>query len=520
MIHPFDWPALALGQQTPLTHIRFERGVWGKAHAARTDYRWLALSADFEKRPGRALEAELLLGSEDRPTRTVLWRSLLKDRCYAVVCYPSQAVDAAGRQDFLEKQIFEWRRPAEVPAALGALLLLPRVNGLTDEIWWEQRMALADPESVLPIKPADHEPISCDEQSLGAVIERGLTFLRQAVDEKALERLYLDLLAKKRPAGLVGVREPLPPEALAALLLPLPRPLADQISLAGWIPSSRSLLTDLAERWDVLVLPAETNLPSETSADETLRFQAWKMAQQIHTTDPSLLPELFAAEAAPTVITVPPRHPEKEESPPLSFPKAVRPDLQRPGCKLDLQPPPQGQGSEILRNLYEFARDPDRRWLNPDDMRQRWGGDVRPLNTETARDLFVSWVQGTHDQKPPYAHEEQWKVKVDLLRSAALVLCPDPLTFRRVGVPTSRHIPALFFGLVLHGNRRDELGKLGEKALRDMLEQSLSCQASQWTRGVHSWLALWRTQTRVRQPNIEALIGDTLKAHPADFGRP
>ena len=51
------------------------------------------------------------------------WRTLA-DQCFALVSYPSRAIDTAGRSSFLEKQVLAWRRPIGIPAALGALLLL------------------------------------------------------------------------------------------------------------------------------------------------------------------------------------------------------------------------------------------------------------------------------------------------------------------------------------------------------------------------------------------------------------
>ena len=237
------WPALLSPSPLPAV-LPYERAVWGKVHAADSDFRWIARSSDLEDAEPE-LKSQISLGAEERPVTAQLWRNL-GGRCYAVGLYPSRAKDTAGRTDFLEKQVLAWERlpdrgrtpELDIPAALGALLLLPRVAALGDVIWWGRSAGKpwSNPGFSLSIDPAAHEPLPVGKEELAAAIERGVEALRGAVPEPQLAGLYDQILARRRPACLTGLQPPLPPEALGALLLPLPRELADSLSLAGWIP--------------------------------------------------------------------------------------------------------------------------------------------------------------------------------------------------------------------------------------------------------------------------------------------
>ena len=78
-----------------------ERGIWGKAHGARSDFRWLARSAGFARRHAD-LGRRLNLGLEDRPRAFAAWRRSAIPAT-AVAAYPSRATDAAGRAAFPRK---------------------------------------------------------------------------------------------------------------------------------------------------------------------------------------------------------------------------------------------------------------------------------------------------------------------------------------------------------------------------------------------------------------------------------
>jgi hypothetical protein len=488
------WPALQLDPEPLPPVAEYERGVWGKVHGAPTDFRWIARTAGF----GRAhanLQMQLSLGGEDIPARFPAWRNV-GDRCYAISSYPSRAIDAAGRRDFLEKQVLEWRRPPNVPAALGALLLLPRAAAWTDAIWWDRYAGelWTQPEIFLRIDDADHQPLAIDEDELGVAIERGRQQLREAVSADALAQLYDRLLAGQRPALLAGLPQPLPPEALAVVLLPLPRELADRISLAGWIPSDRPVFTDLASRWDVLALAAAGSASSSSDV-------ARRMADTLLATEPAQRPPVVVEERRPSDLVI-------EATPIVSAPQRAVPF--RPGVRLDLAAPEPG-APPILTELYEFAVSADRRWLTP-EMLERPARAAR-LDGSAAR-LLASWVHQVSKAKPAYAHAEQWSVKVDLLRSAAIVLAPDAATVQAVGVPAGdSRVPALFFGLLLRKrHEREELAALGDDALRQLVRQSTTCRASRPTRdSVRGWLEQWQKDTP-RDLSVRELLADALAA--------
>ena len=80
--------------------------------------------------------------------------------------------------------------------------------------------------------------------------------LAQAVTEDAVAELYAALLAGRRAVSLRGLVSPLPPAALAALLLPLPREIADAISIAGWLPASGlspAAREEVQVKWDLVL---------------------------------------------------------------------------------------------------------------------------------------------------------------------------------------------------------------------------------------------------------------------------
>lgn len=434
MIASKDWPALLRGSSPHV--LECERGVWGKAHGAPTDFRWLAQSAGFDRdRP--SLPRELSLGGEDVLAQFQAWRNL-GDRCYAMTCYPSRAIDASGRRGFLEKQVLEWHRPSHVPAALGALLLLPRAAALTDAVWWDRDDVMElryEPHAVLLI--AKPEATVVDEEELAETIERGREALRKTLGSKSLQQLYDQLLAGRAPSYLSGLHEPLSPEALAALLLPLPRELADRISIAGWVPTDRPSFEDLGNRWEVL------------TADRSVAPIAPEKAHP-------LVQMLLNADV---------RGDAKEARQPLA-PRASEGNVQpfRPGTTLELRAP-DADAPPFLRELYAFANARDRRWLDPASLRcagrGSWG------------ELLCEWVATVRDSKPPYADREQWTAKVDLLRSAAIVLAPFPSTLRAIGMPDEKsRVPALLFGLALMKSDWKVLLGLGESSLGPLVEQS------------------------------------------------
>lgn len=242
------WPAL-LGPLPP--RLRYERGIWGKAHGAGSDFRWLARSAGFAR--GHAdLGRRLNLGLEDRPRPFTAW-AVAGRNGYAVAAYPSRAADAAGRSGFLEKQVLEWGRGGDEPAVVGALTLGAVAAELDGAEWWSHHREAdwSDPDFALPLSSGDD---ATSPEALADSLTAGLAELRRGTGEDALTELYAALFDQRHPACLHSA-EPLPPRALACLLLPLPRELADRLSLTAWLPSRRYTLAELGRRWDVIAGP-------------------------------------------------------------------------------------------------------------------------------------------------------------------------------------------------------------------------------------------------------------------------
>ena len=273
------WPALEGGSLPP--RIDYERGVWGKLPGSPSDFRWIAATAAFPKR----LEQELLLGTEDTPRKATHWRSL-GNLCLAMVTYLSPATDAAGRSGFLEKQVFTWRATT-TPAALGALALLPRVAQTDAGIWLDPiSRSSSNGDGPLLLSREDHEPFAVSLGELEETVETGLSELEKTVSEEALAALYGRLLAGHRAVPLDGLAAPLGPEALAALLLPLPRAVADSLSVAGWLPSRRAGAESLQSSWNATLGGEGASLPPATEPTPEHQERGRRLARAVFSRNP------------------------------------------------------------------------------------------------------------------------------------------------------------------------------------------------------------------------------------------
>ncbi len=276
------WPALE-GGSLP-SKISYERGIWGKLPGAPSDFRWIATTPSF---PGQ-LEKQLVLGSEDTPRKATHWRSLGDgDLCLAMAIYPRRSTDSFGRSGFLEKQVFSWRR-ASTPAALGALALLPRVAQTDAGVWWDRsaRNSLSGDDALF-LSPQDHEPFAVSVEELEETMDAGLVELGRTVSEDALAEFYAHLLSGHRAVPLPGLAAPLGPEALAALLLPLPRVMADSLSLAGWVPSQRiSNSGDLQSCWNA-TLGGDTSLALATALAPDHQERGHRLARAVISRNPA-----------------------------------------------------------------------------------------------------------------------------------------------------------------------------------------------------------------------------------------
>lgn len=491
-----EWPAFGQAMALPSGEVHYERGIWGKVQGARSDFRWIARSSDLEREEPE-LARLLSLGAEDEPDITQLWlRSRQGSRWYAAGLYPSRAQDASGRTGFLEKQVLAWSPPPGTPAVLGALLLLPEASSLNADIWWGRSEDLGwdDPRFSLQLPPAAHEPLQFRPEDLAAILRQGVNELRELVPPNALKSLYAQILERRRqgrrpdrPAWLTGLQRPLPSRALAALLLPLHRDVADSLSLAGWLPSSRASIEDLAARWDVIVAPhhrMDLVHPLEVGpeAEERGEYLATALLEinpewASYGTRPAPLEPLDTNLFAET-FTEPPR---VHEEPPLSPLTELH-----PGARIPLPIPP--RPSDFLKELHAFACTVDRRWPDLD----RWSHKSVVQPEPIPETLFPSWIDRLRKQKPDHVDAEQWRVKLDLVRSAALLLQPKADMLAVVGLPESNLVPVLLFFLL--PGKRDLLAEMSQDALRQALRQSLSCAPNPWTRWLRKELANWPTK--------------------------
>lgn len=262
-MHLTDYPVFA--ELTLPQPLSFERAIWGKVDGARSDFRWIARSSGFQGHK-QNIQQELTIGSEEQPQKAPFWRWSERTGCYyALSCYPSRARDIDDRLGFMEKQIIEWR-PNGLPAVLGALLLLPEVAKFDDNlaVSGSQDPGWEDLNFSLDLKS---EPFEATIERLTTVMENGRRELLKFPDE-LLVQFFQDLADGSSKALLASAEGPLTPEALAVLLLPLPREKADQMSLAGWIPSKNSDANALRS-WNGLVCDPKQRPDSaaELSAD-------------------------------------------------------------------------------------------------------------------------------------------------------------------------------------------------------------------------------------------------------------
>jgi hypothetical protein len=459
---PFAWPGLRLSGAPPERFtLRVERGVWGKAHGARTDYRWLAASPGFERFAPR-LEFELALGCEDEPHgAATFWRSLKDAGACAVRVYPSRATDAAGRGGFLEKQVLAWRREPDLPAALAAFALLPFVARLDDKVWWERRQEVdwQRPDAVLGLE--DCQPVEITPAELAAAVSSGIAALGEVVGHDELSAAYACLLADPPCAAwLRQLGRPLPPEALAALLLPLSRERGERLSLASWVPSSRADAEELESRWDVLGAPvAHRFAPREKAVIDD--SEAGVLASALLAADPEALQAM------------PVWKPDERQQAPATAPVAFASE-RRVTATLVTETPtdelwpgpfelpltaPSADAPRLLHVLWDFACRVDRRWLEPDLVRDACRGEpLRPFAADSPEaDLLRRWAREVTASRPPRVDTEEWTVKSDVLRAAAIVFAPDPATVAAVGWPRSGRIPPLFFAPALAAGGRAEL---------------------------------------------------------------
>ncbi len=301
------WPALARWDADRPASLAIRRGIWGKVHGASSGYRWIARSYGFAT-DCPDLAGALRIGAEDLAFSAPLWRRL-PGRYLALWVYPSRARDSTGRQAILEKQVAEWLPVGGMPSAVAALVLLPALASRTDADWWQDSGDgdWGNPGFAVPLEPALNGPIRIDPDTLSSAIDGALDALARCVDAASLSAFYAALFASRLPARL-QLTQPLPPAALAALLLPLPRDWADGLSLAGGLAARALDLHDLVLNWDGIAMSTEgdggsqrwelADLVAQGVQPDPQQFDlAAAMAEALLTKHPIALPATLAANA-------------------------------------------------------------------------------------------------------------------------------------------------------------------------------------------------------------------------------
>jgi hypothetical protein len=487
----WDWPALAGVASLGLPRrLAVEQGVWGKVHGARSDFRWIAATRGFAFL-GENLERELAVGIEDRPVRFPLWRAHSGVH-FGGICYPSRARDAAGRGGALEKQLLAWRTDRGIPAVLAALLLLPRVAELDDGAWWGRADASSwdvDPRFVLNLGGPRDLPVS--EGALEETVTAGIFSLRETLATDSAEAILADLfnglLEGRRPVLLAVHEEPLTPEALAVLLLPLDRERADALSLAGWLPSSRPFRQDLGESWDLVALPGP---PERTRSRPSADPRARRMAAALLAGDPSLLAGIRAPERAPApsrarrtvgeaTMEVGPRRP------PATRPEGTgRPSFPSPPTLSE----PAAETGRGWRLLYEFSRDPCRFWLDPRDFAP-YLGDPSRGGDGGGLQAALTWLGILASSRPSDPAGDQHRTKGDLLRAAILALSPTAATFDAVGSFLSGRVPPVLYLAALSPRAWERTRRaFGEVRIAELIRQSREHCAPELRTRLDHWI--------------------------------
>ncbi len=500
MSDPLRWPALSGAASLLGEVLRCEIGIWGKVHRQASDYRWIARSSGFA---GQApdLHRRLRIGSEDRAVRATAWRAPWEPTgqdYFAIGTYASRALDAAQRAGGLEKQVLHWHRPsAEVPAALAALLLLPAVAHVDDRPWWD-RVGEGEwqrSDYALPLDADACPRLRIARADLEAAVAAGIDALLEALAPPSLAALYAGLLAGVRPVMLRGQASPLPPAALAALLLPLTAEQAGRLSLSAWVPAMLIDPPDLAYNWDLVVTGQSGAVPEV--APEFMERGA-VLAQALVNRDPGSLgagPPAGMRAGSAGAFELPDQGSRHPAQPPR--PRGTSIDWAASGryprrMRLALTAAVESPG---LRYLYHFADCIALRRLDVSllaaDLIEAGGRPLPAPGEDPAGHPLIGWIATLRETLPAGVDALEWEIKIDQLRAAALFLLPHPHTLALVGLPDHPRVPALLCALAADPAAAEALAAHGESALRRMIEHSLACPDASLVADIRAWVTDW-----------------------------
>ena len=498
MSDPFRWPALAGAAALLGETIQAEIGIWGKVHRQASDYRWIARSRGFGGTIPD-LHRRLRIGREDRAVRAVAWRAPWTaggQDYFAIGCYPSRALDAANRGGVLEKQVLHWRRPdAGLPVVLAALVLLPVVARADDGLWWD-RVAEGDwqrPDYALPLGPDACPRVRVERAALESAIDQGIDALLEVLDQPRLTAVYADLLRGVRPVMLRGLEAPLPPAALAALLLPLAPRQAEHLSLCAWVPSMLIDPPDLGHNWD-LAVTQQSDVAMGLVPDLAPEFAdpGAALAQALLTRDPGRIDAWTRS--------VVPGHGADRVGAGGDGPRA-RPERSMagdPNPRLHLGPDGAADWPGF-GYLHAFAQQINLRRLDLSRLAQDLAAPTAyPLlkpGEDPAGHPLIGWIETLSADCPAGVDLPEWGFKIDQLRAAALFLLPHPDTLGLVGLPEHPRVPALLAVLTRAPEAAAGLAAHGEAALRQLWEHTQACPDAPLVADLRDWMTRWLAAT-------------------------
>jgi len=497
------WPALAGAAALAGEDLHCALGIWGKVHGAASDYRWIARGPGF----GAGcpdLHRYLRIGAEDRAVRTTAWRAPWAAALdyFAIGTYPSRALDAAGRGAVLEKWVLHWRRPQPgFPVALAAAALLPVVAQGDDGPWWE-RIGEGDwqrPDYVLALGSDACPPVRLDRAGLEGVIAAGIEALLAALDQPRLAAVYAGLLAGSRPVLPRGLQRPLPPGALAALLLPLSPAQAERRSLCAWVPATLIDPRDLGRNWDLAGTQDAGPGPDLAPAYQE---RGALLAAALYARDPGLL-----TAQGPGARASRPRAGESAGGTPTLPPV---PGI-HPHPRLHLEPA--APERPALRYLHEFADSINLRRLDlarlAADLAAPAAWPLLAPDEAPSGHPLSRWIVVLQERCLAGVDAADWAFKIDQLRAAALFLLPHPDTLDLVGLPQDQRVPALLAALAADPAAvGDHLAAHGTPALRRLLEHSRACPDASLASDIRTWMQRWLAATA--NPDLARALSNVL----------
>ena len=201
-------------------------------------------------------ELDLERGSGDRPE--LCW--LARDERHL-------AAQVMRRRSAGQPLVLEWQNQRGLPAALGALCILPHLASSARD------------------QGEDQTTIHLEALALAESIRSGCRQLQERLGPDGLTEIYAGVLAGRLGIALPTEDRPWPPEALAALLLPLDRPVADRLSIGSATLARDRDPTGWTD-WVVAGAPGNGTTPS-VGGDQLAR--AARLARAVMEDDPESL---------------------------------------------------------------------------------------------------------------------------------------------------------------------------------------------------------------------------------------